>query len=89
MMQLVEVNKYRRSFQSSDFPQATVAIDEISGVGVFIETEIISEDKKSALRRIEDVEARIGVQEFEIITRPYRDICMYAQFTERDKVVTK
>ena len=28
MVQLVEVNKYRRSFQSSDFPQATVAIDE-------------------------------------------------------------
>ena len=45
-------------------------------MGVFVETEIISEDKELALRRIEDIEARIGVQEFEIITRPYRDICM-------------
>lgn len=88
MVKLVEVNKFRRIFKCDDEPGLTIAIDEISGAGVFIETEIISEDKKSALRRIEDIEARIGVQEFEIIARPYRDICMDAQFTERNKVVT-
>lgn len=76
MVKLVEVNKFRRIFKCDDEPGLTIAIDEISGAGVFIETEIISEDKGSALRRIEDIEARIGVQEFEIITRPYRDICM-------------
>lgn len=76
MVKLVEVNKFRRIFKCDDEPGLTIAIDEISGAGVFIETEIISEDKESALRRIEDAEARIGVQEFEIITRPYRDICM-------------
>lgn len=54
----------------------TIAIDDISGAGIFIETEIIAEDKESALRLIEDVETRIGVQGFEIITQPYRDICM-------------
>ena len=88
MVKLVEVNKFRRIFKCDDEPGLTIAIDEISGAGVFIETEIISEDKELALRRIEDIEARIGVQEFEIITRPYRDICMDAQFTERNKVVT-
>lgn len=76
MVKLVEVNKFRRIFKCDDEPGLTIAIDEISGAGVFIETEIISEDKELALRRIEDVEAWIGVQEFEIITRPYRDICM-------------
>ena len=76
MVKLVEVNKFRRMFKCDDDPGLTIAIDEISGAGVFIETEIISEDKELALRRIEDVETRIGVQEFEIITRPYRDICM-------------
>ena len=75
MVKLVEVNKFRRIFKC-DEPGLTIAIDEISGAGIFIETEIISEDKELALRRIEDIEARIGVQEFEIITRPYRDICM-------------
>lgn len=88
MVKLVEVNKFRRIFKCDDEPGLTIAIDEIGGAGVFIETEIISEDKESALRRIEDIEARIGVQEFEIIARPYRDICMDAQFTERNKVVT-
>lgn len=76
MVKLVEINKFRRIFKCDDEPGLTIAIDEISGAGVFIETEIISEDKELALRRIEDVETRIGVQEFEIITRPYRDICM-------------
>ena len=89
MVKLVEVSKFRRIFKCDDEPGLTIAIDEIGDAGVFIETEIISGDKESALRRIEDIEARIGVQEFEIITLPYRDICMYAQFTERDKVVTK
>lgn len=76
MVKLVEVNKFRRIFKCDDEPGLTIAIDEISGAGIFIETEIISGDKESALQRIEDIEARIGVQEFEIITRPYRDICM-------------
>lgn len=76
MVKLVEVNKFRQIFKCDDEPGLTIAIDEISSVGVFVETEIISEDKELALRRIEDIEARIGVQEFEIITRPYRDICM-------------
>lgn len=76
MVKLVEVNKFRRIFKRDDEPGLTIAIDEIGDAGVFIETEIISGDKELALRRIEDVEARIGVQEFEIITQPYRDICM-------------
>ena len=85
MVKLVEVNKFRRIFKRDDEPGLTIAIDEISGAGIFVETEIISEDKESALRQIEDIEARIGVQGFEIITQPYRDICMDAQFAERDK----
>ena len=76
MVKLVEVNKFRQIFKCGDEPGLTIAIDEIGGAGVFVETEIISEDKESALRQIEDVETRIGVQKFEIITRPYRDICM-------------
>lgn len=89
MVKLVEVNKFRRIFKCDDELGLTIAIDEISGAGVFIETEIISEDKKLALRRIEDVEAQTGIEGFKVVTRPYRDICMDAQFTERDKVVTK
>ena len=81
MVKLVEVNKFRRIFKCNDEPGLTITIDEISGTGVFIETEIISEDKESALRQIEDIEAGIGVQGLEIITQQYRDSCMSTQFT--------
>ena len=81
MVKLVEVNKFRQIFKCDDEPGLTIAIDEIGGAGVFVETEIISEDKESALRRIGDIEARTGVQEFEVVTRPYRDICMECPLT--------
>ena len=74
MMQLV--NKYRRSFQSSDFPQATVAIDEIKGAGTFVEVEVLSDDEASALIMISELETKLGLDSMEIVTRPYRDICM-------------
>jgi putative adenylyl cyclase cyaB len=76
IVQLVEVNKYRRSFQSSDFPQATVAIDEIKGAGTFVEVEVLSDDETGALMTISEIEAKLGLNSMEIVTRPYRDICM-------------
>lgn len=76
MTQLVEVNKCRRSFQSSDFPQATVAIDEIKDAGTFVEVEVLSDDETGALAIISDIEAKLGLESAEVVTRPYRDICM-------------
>lgn len=76
MVQLVEVNKYRRSFQSSDFPQATVAIDEIKDAGTFVEVEVLSDDETSALMTISEIETKLDLNSMEIVTRPYRDICM-------------
>ena len=76
MVKLVEVNKYRRSFQSSDFPQATVAIDEIKDAGTFVEVEVLSDDETSALAMISDIETKLGLDSAEVVTRPYRDICM-------------
>ena len=76
MAKLVEVNKYRRSFQSSDFPQATVAIDEIKDAGTFVEVEVLSDDETSALAMISDIETKLGLESAEVVTRPYRDICM-------------
>ena len=76
MTQLVEVNKYRRSFQSSDFPQATVAIDEIKDAGTFVEVEVLSDDETGALAMISEIETKLGLESTEVVTRPYRDICM-------------
>ena len=76
MVRLVEVNKYRRSFQSSDFPQATVAIDEIKNTGTFVEVEVLSDDETSALAMISEIEVKLGLESAEVVTQPYRDICM-------------
>ena len=61
MVQLVEVNKYRRSFQYSDFPQATVAIDKIKDAGTFVEVEVLSDDETSALMMISEIETKLGL----------------------------
>ena len=76
MVRLVEVNKYRRSFQSPNFPKATVAIDEIKNAGTFVEVEVLSDDETSALAMISDIETKLGLESAEVVTRPYRDICM-------------
>ena len=79
MVRLVEVNKYRRSFQSSDFPQATVAIDEIKDAGTFVEVEVLSDDETGALAMISEIEVKLGLESAEVVTRPYRDICIELQ----------
>ena len=76
MVRLVEVDKYRRSFQSPDFPQATVAIDEIKDAGTFVEVEVLSDDETGALAMISEIEVKLGLESAEVVTRPYRDICM-------------
>ena len=76
MVKLVEVNKYRRSFQSPNFPKATVAIDEIKNAGTFVEVEVLSDDETGALAMISDIETKLGLNSAEIIMRLYRDICM-------------
>ena len=76
MVQLVEVNKYRRSFQSSDFPQATVAIDEIKDAGTFVEVEVLSDNETGALAMISEIETKLDLEPAEVVTQPYRDICM-------------
>ena len=76
MVKLVEVNKHRQSFQSPNFPKATVAIDEIKNAGTFVEVEVLSDDETGALAIISDIETKLCLDSSEIITLPYRDICM-------------
>ena len=79
MVKLVEFNKRRRVFQASNFPNVTVAIDEIKSAGVFVEVEVLSTNKSAGLELIGEVERKLELDDAKIITRPYRDICMDAQ----------
>ena len=53
-----------------------MTIDEIKDAGMFVEVEVLSEDETGALAMISDIEAKLGLDSAEIVTRPYRDICM-------------
>lgn len=79
MVKLVEVDKSRSAFQSPDFPGATIAIDEVKLAGTFVEVEILSENRKRAISLIDDLEAKLGLTDARIVTKPYRDLCMEVQ----------
>ncbi|MBF1042934.1 MAG: hypothetical protein HXL07_00360 [Candidatus Nanosynbacter sp.] len=48
-----------------------MAIDEIKDAGTFVEVEVLSDDKTGALAMISEIEAKLGLDSAEIVTRPY------------------
>lgn len=78
MVKLVEVNKRRHAFKSDDYPHTTVAIDEIKGAGVFVEVEVMGHSKEDGLKKLERIEEQLRIAELEVVTKPYRDLCMLA-----------
>jgi adenylate cyclase class IV len=45
-------------------------------LGTLVEVEALSDDETSALMMISEIEIKLGLDSMEIVTRPYRDICM-------------
>ena len=41
-----------------------------------MEVEVLSDDETSALIMISEIEIKLDLDSMEIVTRPYRDICM-------------
>ena len=78
MIELTTVAKFRRTFASAAYPNAVIAIDEITDVGTFIETEVMLADKAAALQTVDKLERLLGVDTFPLATKPYRDMCMKA-----------
>ena len=78
MIELTTVAKFRRTFASAAYPNAVIAIDEITDVGTFIETEVTLADKAAALQTVDKLERLLGVDTFPPATKPYRDMCMEA-----------
>lgn len=57
------------------FAGTTVALDEVTGLGSFVEIEVIGEDKDSALRIIADVKNRLEIKG-EHITLSYLEMIL-------------
>lgn len=78
MIELARVIKKRTSFNASHYPDVTVALDDVHGVGCFVETEILTENSEQAGHYLKSVEEVIGVSEYDIVTEPYRDLVIKA-----------
>lgn len=76
MRRLVRVEKHRTSYRHRLHPGATVSIDTVIGVGVFVETEVISADAGAAARIVGELETQLGISHCPVVDLPYRDLAM-------------
>lgn len=53
-----------------------MVIDKIKDAGTFVEVEVLSDDETNTLAMISGIETKLGLDSAEIVTLPYRDICM-------------
>lgn len=78
MRLLVRVEKRRTAYRHADHAGVTVAVDEVAGVGVFVETEVLSVDAIAAAELVELVEKELEVVDCPPVDLPYRDLAMAA-----------
>lgn len=62
-----------------EFGNCNIAVDSISGVGMFIELEVMSNDDKEGLREIENVAKKLGLSEESVEMLPYRDLVIMSK----------
>ncbi|MBZ6175614.1 class IV adenylate cyclase [Streptomyces olivaceus] len=73
---LARVEKHRTSYRHELHFGATVSIDTVTGVGTFVETEVISSDADTAAQAVAEIESKIGVPQRPVVELPYRDLVM-------------
>lgn len=76
MRMLVRVDKHRTAYRHPDFPEVTVSIDAVAGVGTFVETEVMSADAIAAAELVERVEKELDIADCPTVELPYRDLAM-------------
>jgi len=79
MVRLCRVEKTRTSFQHPDRGAITIALDQITGVGTFVETEIIALDQDKAALLIDEAEQALGLTTYPVVRLPYRDLVLQHQ----------
>ncbi|RLB56713.1 MAG: class IV adenylate cyclase [Deltaproteobacteria bacterium] len=62
--------------QVLEFEDITVCLDDVEGLGGFVEMELVGDDRQRAERRLLDLAARLGLTEF--ITTSYLELLQQA-----------
>ncbi|MFQ6227740.1 class IV adenylate cyclase [Nocardia sp. NPDC002869] len=79
MIELVRVEKARTTYRHPGHDGTTISIDILTGVGAFVETEILTTDSEDAATQLEGIEQAIGVSTYPIVRLPYRDVVIHAR----------
>ncbi|MEV3964705.1 class IV adenylate cyclase [Nocardia sp. NPDC050193] len=81
MVELVRVEKVRTTYQRPGHAETLISIDIVTGVGAFVETEVLATDSAAAATHLESVDQAIGVSGYPIVRLPYRDLVIQARST--------
>ncbi|MFI6577770.1 class IV adenylate cyclase [Nocardiopsis sp. NPDC050513] len=76
MVLLARVEKFRTTYHRPEHPGLTVALDTVTGAGSFLETEIVDDDTQRATALLKEVEGRLGVEAYPVVSLPYRDLVL-------------
>lgn len=76
MVPLCRVAKTRTAFAHPGRGHVTVLIDLITGVGAFVETEVMAADRHAAAALLDQVERQLGLTDWPTVNRPYRDLVL-------------
>ncbi|MDA8371613.1 MAG: class IV adenylate cyclase [Nocardiopsaceae bacterium] len=77
MVFLARVEKSRTHYRNPRQPELTVVLDTVTGVGTFVETEIVSAwPREEVIRRLDEIECRLGLDSCPVVSLPYRDLVL-------------
>jgi adenylate cyclase class 2 len=76
MVPLCRVEKTRTTFRHPDNTDITVLIDAITGIGAFVETEVMATDAADAAALLDRMEQQLGLADCPVVSLPYRDLVL-------------
>ncbi|GAA1095848.1 class IV adenylate cyclase [Nocardiopsis metallicus] len=77
MVRLARVEKSRTYYRDSGQPGLSVVVDTVTGLGSFVETEIVSEgSQQEAVRQLEETERLLELGSHPVVSSPYRDLLL-------------
>lgn len=76
MTRLAQVEKTRARYHHPDRDDVTVNLDTVTGVGTFVETEVIAVNGNAATALLEQVEHQLGLTAHPVVSLPYRDLVL-------------
>ncbi|MEU3016684.1 class IV adenylate cyclase [Nocardiopsis sp. NPDC007018] len=83
MVRLARVEKSRTCYRASGRPELSVVVDTVTGLGSFVETEVVSAGShQEAVRQLEETERLLELGPYPVVTSPYRDLLLSVQATE-------